>query len=155
MAKKKIQPVPLNPTVQKDRMTVNYTIVHEHRGDQPHAVMMVNAKLCEETEQPYDRRFDLEERVVSLSDIGCWFDWAKAGTVVIANLEGRDAVAYPTEEERAILDKKSIEISAGEGLKLLVPAGWSQPIFFPADHSALQIRSLSGKVKCRVTVLPK
>lgn len=157
MAKRKLPvPIPLESKPEKPRMTCTMQVVHQVRGDEPGVVQASQSKLLEHAEQIYERRLTLGPDFMSLVDLGCWFDLEMAGTICLKNVEGQDKTSQPTKEQQAEIDKHVVEISAGDGgLVLLVPPGWTQPLFFPAGSAALRFRCLDGKAMCRITVFPK
>lgn len=145
---------PLPELKAYDRLTVITNIHHEHRGESPRTIPVGYSRSLLEKEEPYQRRFNAKPEWAPV-DLG-WFDPAKVGCIVIENLEGKSALVNPTEEERAEIDAKVLEVSYSKNSSEcdLIPPR-AADIKWPADATKLHIRCQSGTASCRISILSR
>lgn len=137
-----------------DRLTVIMNIHHEHRGEPPRTISVGYSRMLNEKEEPYQRRFNASDQWLPI-DLG-WVAPEKVGCVVIENLEGRHRLVHPTDDERAAISGKVLEVSYSKNsaeCDLIQPGG--ADVKWPASATNLYLRCQNGAASCRVSVLSK
>jgi hypothetical protein len=135
-----------------DRLSGNLQVCYEHPGSGPVPVIWRFGDTLETyDDEPYIRRIKAESDWKALIDSHCWVK--KKGLVIVCNMAGSNQLVHPTEEEQKTLQDKIVEIKAGDFVQV-VRAG-RPAIFEPQDHSALQVRSLSGIIELQLAVMPR
>lgn len=153
--KSELLPVEYKPLLlDKDRLTFNLTVYHEHRGDKPHTLSRNWSELLEFMDEPYTRRLRAEEDWKPI-DLG-HLKPSQIGTIVIENITGRARLVNPTEEEKKADAAKVIELSftgSSEDAWLVKPGA---PFFGQSNHiQRLQIRSQQGVADYRLHLITK
>lgn len=145
---------PLPELKEFDRLTVLYTVHHEHRGEQPVSVSLGHSRMLKTKDEVYQRRLKVNEEWKAI-DLG-WVEPANVGCIVIENQVGRGRTVNPTEEELIADNRKVLEVSyTQDSAKCdLVPPG-APDVKWPADATSLYVRCQHGEASCRVTVIPK
>lgn len=143
---------PLEATPAMNRLTMTVALIHHNHGEQPTVAQDSCWKWLETKEESWSRRLQASTVSQPLVDKHCWLE--EIGYVFVQNLEGVGRTTNPTEEEAYDSAKRILEVSAGVGLKLIIPPGWCQPISVE-NFKSLEIRSKHGTPFYRVTVFPK
>lgn len=137
----------------QDRQTTVIRIHHEHVGDTPASVEIIEERRLSLTEQSYQRRIKVSGGGIPL-DCG-WIQFEDVGTFILENQEGKDLQHIPSEEERKEIESRLVYVSFS-GKKdesfIVRPGG-----FFIGDpQNAANIRLYCDKiVRCKITVIPK
>lgn len=136
---------------EQDRITCQFSIVHEHCGDPPFTLGCSFSSICKTVEQPWTRRVQIGEQWIPL-DIG-WIE--NPGLIVIENQTGKGLLVNPTEEELAEINSKMIYVTCNEPDVewIIMP----RMHFFarPKTLENIRVRSSSGKIKASIHVLPE
>ncbi len=137
----------------KDRITVVETVYHQPYGRNPRAIESKFSRELETTEQLYERHLQVTEEWQSL-DCG----WLKdnAGMFVIQNDEGHFNSFNPSDAERALVAKKTVEIAYENpnSCRWLIPPGESMRAR-PSHACSLLIRCQSGNAEITLFVFPR
>lgn len=146
------------PLEQHDRITTQYSLVHESWGEDPTAVQATYTALCATAGvQPHYRRTVCEVTWAALQ----YGDVADPGHVVIQNRANGPHVVQPTEEERANIKRHVLEIGfarPGEGppahAALQVQPGGCQPLDL-LPHTKVWVRAQHGHIRTTVYVFSR
>lgn len=136
----------------RDQLTVVETVYHLASGEEPTAAEVRFVRELETVEQPYVRKLVIGEEWQPLD-----FGWVKdIGMFVLRNDEGAGLQTMPTDEERAAIMAKVLELGT---------AAWDNCrwLIFPQDAfratpkviEGLVVRCLSGKAKATIYVYPR
>lgn len=137
-----------------DRFTTTFAAHFEHRGEPPVSVSKVcQVALSTLGIEPYQRRQTATSDPQPL-DLG-WVRPEQVGFIVIENLEGLGRQEYPSEEERADIARRVIEIDCGSnsGCWLVEPGLY----FFgkPVNSTSIKIRCRYKTATYKVHIFPK
>lgn len=150
---------PITPLLQnRDRVTLTGHIHYEHHGDAPHSVDFPPCSYFTETQgEVYKRRITVRQEWKSLP-LG-WFaeDDLPIGLIVIINQEGTVAPStVPTEEEKADVEKRVVEIAVDQDniSDLLLPPRLHFFGMFP-EPQHVRLRCQHGEARCAVHIFPK
>lgn len=148
---------PLNAVPRRvNRMTI-YAQVHQERsGEHPISCPLSFSEGLTLEEDVYARRHTATEKWEPL-DLG-WLGKDKAGLVVIENLEGREVLVNPTEEEKQVLTDRFLklapDIAGAEELAFTIPPRQHR-YFTNQDLSRLRVRCNRGTARFKITVFPR
>jgi hypothetical protein len=145
--------IPNNGVLENtDRMTLITKVHFEHAGEVPVTVENATNFFLTTQEQPYIRRLRVTEEFTSV-DVS-WLE-DNVGLLAFDNRTGVVQRVNPTEEEKAILRKKTLLVCFGECEEgILVPAGMAQSIL-PVDCKVIRIRSMHGILDVNLYAFPK
>ncbi len=134
------------------RLTVVETVYHRPAEEEPTCVESKFSRALRTHEQPYSRKLTATEEWQSL-DCG----WLEAcSSLSIQNEEGRHLSIHPSEEEKADLAKRIIEISytsLGYDKWLILPGESMRGC--PASLKSLMVRCQHGKAKFTLNLIPE
>lgn len=140
---------------QKSRVTVVHKVYHQTAGEQPTAVECQFERPLLGDDQPYQHRTKFTEEWRGLGE--SWIE--RCSIVSIKNQEGRWTDVNPTLQERAVAERKVVEVgfvgSDGEvAAKMLVKPGESLS-FSPVDFKSVRVRCRHGMASCVVSIYPE
>lgn len=147
------QPInPPQPKLPPARLTVVEQVVHQVPTDPggPAVATSRFSRPLKTLEQTYKRRMTVGETPTPL-DCGWLRD--SCGMLVVENAEGRFAQVYPTDEERAAVDARVVEVQFGAEAAILISPGESCR-FQPIDPTRIALRCRSGRAVVQVTLVP-
>lgn len=146
---------PLNPNPQDlSRLTVVLNIHHEQAQDQPRSLSLPFAELLQTQHESYSRRCKATSTWVSI-DLG-WVPPEDVGYLVIEHLEGKRFSIHPTEEEKAVVMSRVLEIAYASSLDDTWPIPPRLPFFVATERAQdLRIRCRSGEAHYRIHIIPR
>lgn len=137
----------------RELLTVVESVYHSQEGRQPTAITSKFTRELTTSEQAYVRYQVVTEewQEIDLAWIG-----ENLSSLCIANEEGTVIQTYPTEEAKAELARKVLEVRfVGDAGLLLIPPRESTRILPKLDNGdKLEMRSEYGKINCRVAAFP-
>lgn len=138
----------------KTRVTVIHKVYHQTAGEQPTAVETHYERPLLSDDQPYQHRTKFTEEWRALGET--WIE--RCSLLSIKNLEGRWVDVNPSPQERAVAERKVVEVGFVEGdrvaVRMLVRPGESLS-FSPADFKAVRVRCAHGMASCVVSIYPE
>ncbi len=149
---------PVAPVLQgRDRVTLTGHIHYEHHGDEPHSINYVCSYFTETQGEVYKRRITVGQEWKSLP-LG-WFaeDDLPIGLIVIINQEGTVAPSVvPTEEEKADVEKRVVELKLGVEACRFIYVRPRLVFFAELKHpKEFQLRCQHGEARCAIHIFPK
>ncbi len=136
-----------------DRLTVVEMVHHQTQDEDPFTVETRFERKLETQEQPYSRTTTVGEKWTPLD---CGWLGDNVGMLVITNKEG-GFTTLPTEEERQELAKKIVAVQYDGGFEdsywVILPGESMRGM--PLFASGLLIRSLHGKIKYTISLIPR
>lgn len=139
-----------------DRLTVVENVYHQTQGEDPFHISTTFERKLQTQEQPYSRTTSVGEEWEQLD---CGWLGDNVGMLIIANNEGKFA-RIPTEEEREEVAKRVLIIGY-RYRDLDSPAcdAWEIPPGesfrgSPTNSKSLYIKSLSGRTKYTINLIP-
>lgn len=150
----KTQPVPVAVPVQRTRVTVQERVYHQNVGEQPTLVEHQFERTLRSDDQPYQHKTKITEEWRPLGD--SWIE--RASMVLIKNTEGRFVTVNPTPQEKAVADRKVVEVGLVVGdavipIMLVLPNECAR--FTPIDFRAVRVRCRHGMASCVVSLMPE
>lgn len=150
------------PARPKARIVVKDLIYHQVHGEQPTVMELPGfTRALKTDEQLWSRKQTVGPEWTAL-DIG-WFKDQPCGMLVIENLEGHFLQTQPTDEERAAVEVKVVELClSGIGIgddgsapmaDVLLPVRETCR-FQPNDLRLIGLRCPTGPAKVQVTIFP-
>lgn len=142
------------PHQSSSRITVVETVYHQTVPDQPTALESRFSRFLASDEQVYVRRLTVGEDWQRL-DTG----WLKvASLLLVSNDEGRGQQVQPTDQERADIAARVIEVAHGEYRSAILP-DWLIPPGeslrgCPASLGNIWLRCRQGVARCTVVLFP-
>lgn len=134
----------------KDRLTIVECVYHQPFGEQPTVVEHRYSRELESKEQVYERRVTIGENWQPL-DTG-WIE--RLGLLVIANHEGHGLQRAPSDDERAAIAARVVEVGLdGRAIWLVLPGESMRAT--PATLSGLQVRCQRGEARCTIHAYPR
>ena len=137
----------------KARLTITGAISYQSAGGEAIQYPLNEGVNLQTVEDPYDRhqRFGEDWQPIEVG-------WIEGASIVyLFNTEGGGFQRIPTEEEKAAVTARIIEVAVGNDPYptpfLLLPPGRRQS-FLPADIKRLVARCQKGIAKCRIVILP-
>lgn len=103
----KVRVMPKPVLEDKDRVTINFTLTHEHCCVDPVHLSLSCFYYPKQIEQPYQRRIKLTQEWVPLN--AAWLQEI-AGVVVIRNMTGGSKGVLPTDEQKAEMAKAIVTV---------------------------------------------
>ena len=138
------------------KITVVETVYFRVGAEEPDSI---DSRFSTEFEDPeegiYTRRYNISEKIVSL-DHG-WTNPSKIGQMVLKNLEGEfnKLPTIPDQKYKDEIAKKVIELSLVSGEVVCLLGNLESCRFPPFDLSQFRVRSLSGKCKIEINLIPR
>ncbi len=136
----------------RNRITFVEHVYLQSAGEmEPKSISLGFSRLVQSSEQIYERYCKAKQEWTPL-DYG-WVE--KPGITIIVNSEGRFTQAYPTDEERAAAEDRTIEVSLGApGGGLLISPKESLR-FRSSEPDKVRIRCKSGPARYIIYVFPE
>lgn len=151
-SQQKNNPSAIGPPPPRSRLTVIELVYHRQWGEEPVLFEGRFGRELETHEQAYRRMITVGETPQPL-DTG-WLA-GLVGMLVVANLEGRRQQVIPTEQQRAELAAKVIEVGSTNSQQVwLVPPGESFR-GWPSSPEQVTLRCQQGKAHCTVFAVPR
>lgn len=146
--------VPLTHAPPKDRLTYQFSVVHEHFGDTPKGLQKSGDMILQSQEESFSRRIVIGSEPKALPQ--GWFEgFGEVGFIIVHNLAGENLTHHPTAEVRADIDKSFIKIQYEDSPEgILLPPGFPQ-MLLPTNHSKLRLSSLHKDIECRIFLFPR
>lgn len=147
--------VPLKHTPNLNRLTYQFSFVHQCLGDEVKGVQKCGTVMLENKEEVWSRRLEITTEPRPLPT-GWIEDPNKIGFVCVQNLAGEGLETNPTEEEANNIKNSIILLYYDDPCRgLVVPPGFPQ-IIMPTNIGSLLIRCLDIQpIKCRITIFPR
>lgn len=141
---------PVGQGEEKDRMSFNLMMVHEHEGDQPMQADARGSYLLNNKETSYRRLMKVGTTPMKL-DLG----WVSScpGVIMIKNNAGEGLNRIPSPEQAELFRKQHILVRF-DGHKGLIVRSKRCQIFEPIDHSSVTLESTEGIVPFVLWVFP-
>ena len=141
----------------RDRVTLTGHIHYEHHGDEPHSINYVCSYFTETQGEVYKRRITVGQEWRSLP-LG-WFaeDDLPIGLIVIINQEGTiEPSTVPTEEEKADVEKRIIELRLNVGACRFIYIHPRLVFSMVLKHpDEVQLCCQHGEARCAIHIFPK
>lgn len=137
-----------------NRFTVHSLFHHEKTGEKPFSMEGGFSAEVQTDEESFSRKFRATEEFQPLN-FG-WLAPQQAGLVVIRNVEGEGLLLIPSEDEKAQIAKRVIEVAIEGAEPCVFPIAPKQfHPFYCTDPSKLRIRCQCGSAEYRIFVVPR
>lgn len=148
--------IPLSPLDSGNRLTFRCSVYQEQKGENPFSIVIRYSEILEEQEEPYSRRFKVQEAWRPLAD--AWRGQVETVGLVVVENRSKQPVVRPTPEEAELLKQTYVQLGTGDSDPPSV-FGIVRPgrvaIWQPEDVEGLLVRSTRGESILAVTVLSR
>ena len=137
---------------ERNRLTCVLNLYHEQHGEQPTGMRLTFSESLSVNAERYQRRMRVTEQAIPL-DLG-WFKPDEVGLILVENLEGLHLQVHPSDEERADLELRVLEVGEPDCSCWFIPPRRFL-LGYSSDPGSITVRSQHGTIKMGITIYPR